>query len=141
MNVASGKTAKKVTKEFLLSVLRRGSDLRQKFATECEIDSKRFLKPVTRTKIINFAAENMTRCRPTSTAQKIKAAQEVRDVFGRILAAATQSSNPIYLRHILNFPITDVPLSLAHSDRTSNKTEKATLTKVLESQQTRVYGS
>ena len=40
--------------------------------------------------------------------------------------------------HILCYPITDVPLSLAHADGTPLKTKKASLTKLLESKQTSV---
>ena len=139
VNVASGKVAKEETKQFLLSVLGRGADLRYKFAKECETDSVRFLKPVSRTKILNFAAENAKRHRPSSADQKSKAAEEVRDVFGKILAVAGHSNSAINLQHILSFPITDLPLSLAHSDGTCNKTEKAALTKTLERRQTHIF--
>ena len=39
--------------------------------------------------------------------------------------------NPNDLRHLLSYPITTVPLSLAHIDGTPLKTDKATLTKAL----------
>lgn len=58
LNLASGKAAKEETRDFLLSTLKRGEDLRTKFASECEADSSRFLKTVSRTKILNFAAES-----------------------------------------------------------------------------------
>ena len=44
----------------------------------------------------------------------------------------------IYFIIILCYPITDVLLSLAHADGTPLKTEKASLTKLLESKQTSV---
>ena len=47
--------------------------------------------------------------------------------------------NPNDLRHLLSYPITTVPLSLAHIDGTPLKTDKATLTKALESRQDVVY--
>ena len=102
--MASGKVAKEETKRFLLPVLGRGADLRYKFAKECETDSVRFLKPVSRTKILNFAAENAKRHRPSSADQKSKAAEGVRDVFGKILAVAAHSNSAINLQHILSFP-------------------------------------
>ena len=46
--------------------------------------------------------------------------------------------NPNDLRH-LSYPITTVPLSLAHIDGTPLKTDKATLTKALESRQHVVF--
>ena len=139
VNVASRKVAKEETKQLLLLFLGRGADLRCKFATECEMDSARFLKPVSRTKIQNFAAENAKRHRPTSAAQKSKAAEGVRDVFGKTLAFAAHSNNAINLQHILSFPITEVPLSLAHSDGTCNKTEKSALTKALQNRQAHIF--
>ena len=47
--------------------------------------------------------------------------------------------NPNDLRHLLSYPITTVPLSLAHIDGTPLKTDKATLTKALESRQHVVF--
>ena len=47
--------------------------------------------------------------------------------------------NPNYLRHLLSYPITTVPLSLAHIDGTRLKTDKPTLTKALESRQDVVF--
>ena len=47
--------------------------------------------------------------------------------------------NPNDLRHLLSYPITTVPLSLAHIDGTPLKTDKATLTKALESRQDVVF--
>ena len=59
----------------------------------------------------------------------------VRDVFGRILAVAAKTSSVLDMLHILSYPVTEVPLSLAHCDGTPLKTEKATLTKTLERRQ------
>ena len=47
--------------------------------------------------------------------------------------------NPNDLRHLLSYPITTVPLSLAHIDGTPLKTDKATLTKALEIRQPVVF--
>ena len=47
--------------------------------------------------------------------------------------------NPNDLRHLLSYPITTVPLSLAHIDGTPLKTDKTTLTKALERRQHVVF--
>ena len=133
VNISSGKAANEETTKFLLSTLKRGRTLRIQFETECSEDESRFLKPVARTKVMNFAAEN--RKRSKAGTRKVNAAEGVRDVFGRILAVVAETSDNIDLHHILSYPITDVPLSLAHSDGIPLKTDKATLTKVLESKQ------
>ena len=56
-------------------------------------------------------------------------------MFARILALESQRSSTFDLEHILTFPITDVPLSLACSDGTPNKTDKAALTEVIKETQ------
>ena len=133
VNISSGKAANEETKKYLLGILERGRTLRLKFETECSVDGSRFLKPVARTEILNFAAEN--RKRSKTGARKVSAAEGVRDVFGRILAVVTKSSDTIDLHHVLSYPITEVPLSFAHSDGIPLKMDKATLTKALESKQ------
>ena len=59
INVSSGRAAKETTKSFLLGTLERGENLRQKFTDECAADGSRFLKPVARIKMLNFASENV----------------------------------------------------------------------------------
>ena len=131
INVSSEKTVKEQTSKFLLGTLQRGKDLRLKVLTECSIEGTRFLKPVQMTTVLNFASENVKASRNFS--KRVEAAEGVRDIFGRIIAA--KSSNNLDLRHLLSFPITEVPLSLSHSDGTPLKTEKAALTKFLETKQ------
>lgn len=135
VNLATGKITKEETEKFLLDTLSRGRRLREKFEEECATDSSRFLKPVARIKMLNFAAENIHVNEAKSTLRKMKAAEGVRDVFGRILALEDMNNDKLNLKNILSYPITSVPLSLAHSDGTPLKTDKATLTKALESKQ------
>ena len=139
VNISSGKAAKDDTTTFRLDTLARGRRLRLQFEGECATDTSRFRKPVARTKIKNFATENMKESR--NAVRKVDAAKGVKDVFGRIIAvAALSSASDVFdLRHLLSYPITTVPLSLAHSDGTPLKTDKATLTKALESRQDVVF--
>ena len=67
--------------------------------------------------------------------KRLEAAEGVRYIFGRIIAVAAKSSNNLDLRHLLSFPITEVPQSLSHSDGTPLMTEKAALTKFVETKQ------
>ena len=59
----------------------------------------------------------------------------VEDFFGRILMVAANSKAEFDIRHLLRYPITSVPLSLAVNDETPLKTDKAVLTKTLETKQ------
>ena len=52
-----------------------------------------------------------------------------------MLAVIAKNSDALDLHHVLSYVITEVPLSLAHSHGTLLKTDKATLTKILESRQ------
>ncbi len=99
VNISSGKAANEGTKKFLLRTLERGRTLWLQFESECLVDGSRFLKPVSRTKILNFAAENRKQSK-TST-RKVNAAEGVRDVFGRILAVVAKTSDTIDLDHVL----------------------------------------
>ena len=53
----------------------------------------------------------------------------------RILAVVAKTNDALDLHHVLSYPITEVPLSLAHTDGTLLKTDKATFTKTIESRQ------
>ena len=70
--------------------------------------------------------------------RKPNVVEGVRDIFARLLTLTARESRTIDLHHILCYPITDVPLSLAHADGTPLKTKNASLTKLLESKQTSV---
>ena len=71
---------------------------------------------------------NIKRSKPSREKKALGAAEGVRDAFGYLL-----SKTGIDLHHVLCFPITEVPLSIAHADGTPAKTDKAALTRLLES--------
>ena len=127
VNIATAKAASPITSAYLLGTLQRGAKLRQEFHDDCAKDENRFLMKVKRVKIQNFAAENLKR-KSTRAKKVLAAAEGVRDAFGFLL-----SKSNIDLHNVLCFPITEIPLALAHTDGTPAKTDKATLTKVLES--------
>ena len=115
-----------------MSTFQRGNEARHKLERECLTDATRFMKTLSRIDIKNIK-------RKTMESQKLKVAKGVRDIFSRLLTLAARESKAIDLHHILCYQITDVPLSLVHADRTDPlKTEKAPLTKLLESKQTSV---
>ena len=131
VNISTGKAASSETTSYLLSTLQRGDEARHTFERECLTDSTRFMKTLSRIDIKNFAKENIKR--KTMESRKPNVAEGVRDIFARLLTLAARESRAIDLHHILYYPITDVPLSLAHADGTPLKTKKASLTKLLES--------
>ena len=62
--------------------------------------------------------------------KKIKELQGTRDLFGRLLYLA--ATNEIDLEMVFEYPLTPMPLSLAHIDGSINKTDKAKLMHKLE---------
>ena len=129
VNISTGKAASSETTYYLLSTFQRGNEARHKFERECLTDSTRFMKTLSRIDIKNIK-------RKTMESRKLNV--EEGDIFARLLTLAARESKAIDLHHILCYPITDVSLSLAHADGTPLKTEKASLTKLLESKQTSV---
>lgn len=136
VNVATGYAASKMTENYLLKTLQWGPNSRQKFKEEWKTNSGRFLQPVKRTKIQNFAAENVKRKVRVPALQKaITNAEGLRDTFIRLTVAVTEETS-IDLRNVLSFPISSYPLSIAHCDGSRVKTDKAALLNMLESMQT-----
>ena len=64
-----------------------------------------------RTKVLNFATENNKGVKNKDT--EMNTAEGASDVFGRILAVAPKTSDALDVCHVLSYPITEVPLSLA----------------------------
>lgn len=135
VNIATGKVASQETKKYLIEALDRGKAKRLTFQEECSSNSKRFLEPIKRTKIQNFAVESKMRCQSAATKSRV-VAESVRDVFGRVMLLTAEKLPDFDFKKMLSHPITEVPLSLAHSDGTMIKTDKSALLKFLEKKQT-----
>ena len=67
LNISSGKTAPSNVQNYLTNLLDNGKIARQKFEEECLDDPKRFLKPIKRQNVLNFAKSNQK----TSSQQKL----------------------------------------------------------------------
>lgn len=132
VNLATGRTATKETEKYLLETLQRGQVARQQFEREWHKDSARFLKSVKRIRVNNFASENEKKKKGTTPAtESAKRVESVRDFFIRILIVVAENTN-FDLKHVLRYPITPYPLSLAHADGALLKSRKHTLLNRLE---------
>ena len=58
VNVATGQAASKDTASYLLDTLKRGHDGREKFQEQWDNNCSRFLQPLKRIRVQNFAAQN-----------------------------------------------------------------------------------
>lgn len=79
VNIATGKVASQATESYLFHVLERGRDERHKFQEEWITNSSRFLEPVKRTRVQNFAAQNVKK-NVTATQKAKFNAESLRDV-------------------------------------------------------------
>jgi len=130
LNIATGKSASQETQQYLTTSLVAGKELHIQFQKECAADRERFLKPISRRKVQNFAMENSKmRCTPSSKGNT--AAESLRDVFIRILVVIANRTN-FDLKNVMEYPITKYPLSISHSDGTGLKTDKSKLLNKLE---------
>lgn len=135
VNVATGRAASKATESYLVNMLKRGRKAREKFLCEWDKDSNRFLKPVKRTRVENFAAENANH-RPKTPASEIKTktAESLRDMFIWMVIVVSQNTT-FDLWNILSYPITEYPLSLSHCDGTRVTSVKSALLTKMEALQ------
>ena len=123
MNLASGKSALPNTSNYLLHTLERGKKARDRLTEEWRNEPRRFLWPVKRIKVENFAAESTIRKTPNL---RLKLNSEgLRDVFARLLVVAQRST--LNLPYFLSFPVTMYPMALALPDGTAVKTQRAKL--------------
>ena len=129
MNLASGKSALANCSKYLLETLKRGKEARENFVEESKNDPNRFLRPIKRIKIENFAAES-TKSKVYPSHSKDNSGG-LRDVFARLLVVVAERSC-LDLPYFLSFPITEFPMALALPDGTPVKTQKAKLLNKLE---------
>ena len=96
------------------------------------LTSKLNLKPVKRQQVLNFAKSNQ---RSSSTVKVVQKSESMRDSFASLVVLLAEEAK-IKLDDILSFPITQYPLSIAHSDGLPLKTSKSMLLNKLETFQT-----
>ncbi len=127
--ISTGKIVSKDIADDLLTMEKQGSAWMEQFASGGFLDSSRFEKPIPRRKVKNFADCDikMAVTRKDNTIRQLTCS---RDLFGRLLYLATTIE--IDLKKIFSFPLTPVPLSLAHVDGSVMKTDKSKLMKILE---------
>jgi hypothetical protein len=128
LNVATGRAASEVTKEYLTNSILSGHERHVEFRKECGQDEERILQPIKKRKVFNFAQENLKK---RVKGKQKSAAESLRDVFIRILVILSKKTN-FNLRRVMTFPITEYPLSIAHSDGSGLKTDKSKLLNKLE---------
>lgn len=127
-NLSSGKATSLNTAEFLANVRTIGIQQRDDFLKECVDDPSRFDRAIKRNHIHNFSSENIKSKK--SSGKTIDEASVERNVLAQLLC---QSMNrKMNLLDAFSYPLTIVPLSLAHMDGTIiSNSRKGELTSLL----------
>lgn len=127
-NLSSGKAASSNTAEFLANVRAIGVQQRDNFLKECIDDPSRFDRAIKRNHIHNFSLENIKSKK--SLGKTIDEASDERNALAHLLC---QSMNKkVDLLNAFSYPLTTVPLSLAHMDGTIiSNNRKGELTSLL----------
>lgn len=128
--LSTGKSVPNDIKTNLLNCQELGMRWCQEFEDGCHHDPARFEKPIPRCKVKNFASIAIKTS--VKSNKKVVELQGTRDLFGRLLFLS--SKNNLDLNKVFSFPLTPVPLSLAHVDGSPNKTDKAKLLHKLENE-------
>ena len=121
-SIATGKRVPDGIREDLLNFDTKGREWCQEFRQQCLVDAGQFGKPIKRRKVKNFWCGAVKKV--------VKELQGTRYLFGRLLYLST--THAIDLQYVFTFPLTPVPLSLAHIDGSVHKTTKASLLHKLE---------
>lgn len=129
-HITSGRAVSEDVANDLLNVVKKGTQWAKEFRQECQEDPSRFEKPISRRKVKNFNCDAIT-MKFCHKDRKMKEVLCTRDLFGRLLYVAAQQK--LDLKEVLSYPLTIVPLSLAHIDGSMNKTDKSSLMRKLES--------
>ena len=101
----------------------------QQLRDECFDNPIRLEKPIKKCKVKNFAADAV-KVKVTEKNSKIKELQGKRDIIGRLLYLADIEDLDLHV--VFTYPLTPVPLSLAHVNGTLHKTDKTKLMHKLE---------
>lgn len=113
-NLKTGKQASSNTEHYLLNILSDGEEKRNDFVSDCAKDSSRFEKPIKRSKVINFAAENFQKKNISKKAAAIAQTKGTRDMFGRLLFLSIQRQ--INIKSVFQYPLLPEPVCFAHPD-------------------------
>ena len=98
-------------------------------SSECVARPERFGESISKVKLLTFATGSK-RYKIKSGDEKIKAVTMVRDLFGSILFMSLQRK--VDMGEVLKYPLTPVPLSIAHTDNMMQKKPKVKLLNEIE---------
>ena len=113
-NMRTGKSCKKITKDFLLNVQFIGNEVRKSFIQECEENPNRFKERIKKAKstILQQSPRNK---KFEGLKEKMIEAALIRDLFGSILCLSRQEK--INAAEVLKYQLNTTPSVLLKSGR------------------------
>lgn len=127
-NISNGQAADDHVADFLLSVEKKGEELRNTFINECAEDKDRFDRSLKMNKMNKFTV--LQSKKKVKISGKLVEVRLQRDLFGQLLVVALDKQ--LDIEKVLTYPLTPIPFSLGHLDESICKTEKSALLKLLE---------
>ena len=82
----TGKQADQNMEEYLLNFIENGNTARDEFVRESLDDDERFVKPIKKKNVVNFATEHFMKRNKSAAVQAIAQVKGTRDLFGRLLS-------------------------------------------------------
>ena len=113
----------------MLGVPKRGEKLYEEFTSRFEKDNNnklRFWDPIKKQDWHDFSTSNLKTKVKNKNGKVVEVAVQ-RDVLGLLLAKSQEFDAAIHMEKALKFPLSPVPLALAHADGERRKTNKSSL--------------
>lgn len=130
-HITTGRAVSNSVANFLLNAKDLGAKNKVRFIKECEDVEARFLKPLKRYPIVNFASESIKVVQKSVDRSKQALITMESDVFGRLLAITLEKEVDIVA--CLSYPLPPAPPALCQYNGDMHKTDKSMLAKVLKS--------
>ena len=126
-NIASGCPIPDEAADCLLSIHERGKSLHANFRTRLSGESElNFWDPVKNQEWKDFTISNRI-CKVDTSKGKTIAVKVQRDVLGFLLAKSQELETTVDLEEALKYPLSPIPLAIAHGDGQRRKTNKSVL--------------
>ena len=129
LNIASGSPVSPEVEKCLLGVPKRGEELYDEFTSRFNKESGNTLNvwdAIKRQERHDFSASNKKTKVKSKNGKVVEVAVQ-RDILGLLLAKSQELNAPIDMEKALKFPLSPVPLALAHADGERRKTNKSAL--------------
>ena len=126
-NIASGCPTSEEASKCLLGIEQRGIELYSEFKDRLDNGAaKNFWDPIKLQDWMDFSANNKRSKIKGANGKTVEVAVQ-RDILGFLLAKSQELKSPIDIEEALRYPLSPIPLAIAHGDGQKRKTNKRAL--------------